>query len=149
MECELPRINSNTEEIIEILKSVKTIAVIGLSPKPEKDSHKVAKYLQKVGYKIIPVYPTRLLKEEFILGEKVYNDLIDIPEKVDMVNIFRKPAVVKTVVEKSIQRGDVQVIWAQVGIINNEAGELAQKNGMKFVQNLCSMVQHRELINKK
>ena len=66
-----------------------------------------------------------------------------------MVNIFRKPAVVKTVVEKSIQRGDVQVIWAQVGIINNEAGELAQKNGMKFVQNLCSMVQHRELINKK
>ena len=99
--------------------------------------------------KIIPVYPTRLLKKEFILGEKVYNDLIDIPEKVDMVNIFRKPAVVKTVVEQSIQRGDVQVIWAQVEIINNEAGELAQKNGMKFVQNLCSMVQHRELINKK
>ncbi|HIC10238.1 MAG TPA: CoA-binding protein [Campylobacterales bacterium] len=141
MECEFPRINSNREEIKEILESVKTIAVIGLSPNPEKDSHKVAKYLQEKGYKIFPVYP----KEETILGEKVYRSLPEIPERVDMVNIFRKPAAMLPIVEKAIERGDVKVIWSQIGIVNNEAAEKAIAHGMKVVQNHCAMVEHREL----
>ncbi len=141
MECEFPRINSNREEIKGILESVKTIAVIGLSPNPEKDSHKVAKYLQEKGYKIFPVYP----KEETILGEKVYRSLPEIPERVDMVNIFRKPAAMLPIVEKAIERGDVKVIWSQIGIVNNEAAEKAIAHGMKVVQNHCAMVEHREL----
>jgi predicted CoA-binding protein len=141
MECEFPRVNSNSEEIKEILSHAKTIAVIGLSPDETKDSHRVAKYLQSVGYKIIPVYP----KEETILGEKVYRSLPEIPEKVDLVNVFRKSAVVLPIVEKSVERGDVYAVWAQKGIINNEAGDLAVANGIRFVQNHCTMVEHREL----
>lgn len=141
MECEIATVNSNMDEIKRILETVKTIAVIGLSPDETKASHRVAKYLQSVGYKIYPVYP----KEEIILGEKVYRALVDIPEKVDMVNIFRKPTVVMTVVDKAIERGDVDVIWAQIGIVNNKAGEKALNNGMKVVQNRCSMVDHKEI----
>jgi len=142
MECEIARVNSNKDEIKEILESVKTVAVIGLSPDETKASHRVAKYLQSVGYKIFPIYP----KEETILGEKVYRALTDIPEKVDMVNIFRKPAVVMAVVDKAIERGDVDVVWAQIGIVNNDAGEKAIANGMKVVQNLCSMIEHKALV---
>jgi len=137
----VPRINSNKDEIKEILQSVKNIAVIGLSPDESKDSHRVAKYLQSKGYKIFPVYP----KGETILGEKVYRALVDIPDKVDMVNIFRKPAAVLPIVEKAIERGDIDVIWTQIGIVNNEAAEKAIQHGMKVVQNHCSMVEHREL----
>ncbi len=141
MECEFPTVNANNEEIRAILEEVKTIAIIGLSPDSEKDSHKVAQYLQNAGYKIVPVYP----KEETILGEKVYRSLRDIPFSVDMVDVFRKPDVLKTVAEESISRGDVKVLWSQKGIVNNEAAELAQNAGMKVVQNHCSMVEHRRL----
>ena len=141
MECEIATVNSNMEQVKEILEEVKTIAVIGLSPDETKASNQVAKYLQSVGYKIYPVYP----KEEKILGEKVYRALTDIPDKIDMVNIFRKPAVVMAVVDKAIVRGDIDIIWAQIGIVNNKAGEKAIENGMKFVQNRCSMVDHKEL----
>jgi predicted CoA-binding protein len=142
MECEIPRVNSNPEEIKAIFNEVKTIAVIGLSPNPTKDSHKVAKYLQEVGYKIIPVYP----KEDEILGEKVYRSLADIPGKVDMVDIFRKPAAFDPIADACIQRGDIDVFWGQVGLVNNEAAEKAKAAGIKVVQNLCAMVEHRELM---
>jgi predicted CoA-binding protein len=142
IECEIPTVNSNPDEIREILKQVKTIAVIGLSPNPEKDSHRVARYLQEHGYKIIPVYP----KEEKILGEKVYRSLAEIPGKVDMVDIFRKPAAFDAIVDACIERGDVDVFWGQVGLVNNDAAEKARNAGMKVVQNLCAMVEHRELI---
>lgn len=143
MECEFPSVNSNKEEIKEIFKNTKTIAVIGLSPKEEKDSHKVAKYLQNAGFKIIPVYP----KEEFILGEKVYRDLDDVKEQVDLVNVFRKPEVVTPLVEKILKRDDVKTLWTQIGIVNNKAAEKAKANGIKVVQNYCSMVEHRNLFN--
>jgi len=142
IECEIPTVNSNPDEIREILKQVKTIAVIGLSPNPEKDSHRVAKYLQEHGYKIIPVYP----KEDEILGEKVYRSLAEIPGKVDMVDIFRKPAAFDAIADACIERGDVDVFWGQVGLVNNDAAEKARNAGMKVVQNLCAMVEHRELI---
>ena len=141
MECEFPTINSNKEEIKEIFKSVQTIAVLGLSPDESKASHRVAKYLQGAGFKIIPVYP----KEEFILGEKVYRSLAEIPESVDMVNIFRKPNALVAIAEASIARGDVKVFWAQKDIVNNTASAMAQNAGMKVVQNQCSMVEHKNL----
>ncbi len=143
MECEFPTINSNKEEIKEIFDSVKTIAVLGLSPDPSKPSHRVAKYLQEAGYKIVPVYP----KEETILGEKVYRSLKEIPFEVDMVDIFRKPAAFDAIADACIAHGDVKVFWGQQGLVNNEAAEKARNAGMKVVQNLCAMVEHRNLMH--
>ena len=141
MECEFPTINSNMDEVKEIFDMVKTIAVLGLSPDKTKDSHRVAAYLQAHGYKIIPVYP----KGDTILGEQVYKSLADIPEQVDMVNIFRKPAALDVIADACIARGDVKVFWAQKGIVNNKAAKKAEDAGMKVVQNQCSMVDHRNL----
>ena len=141
MECEFPSVNSNKQEIKEIFDSVKTIAVLGLSPDETKDSHRVAKYLQEAGYKIIPVYP----KEDTILGETVYRSLADIPFDVDMVNIFRKPAALDPIADASIAKGNVKVFWAQKGIVNNVAAAKAENAGMRVVQNMCSMVEHRAL----
>ncbi len=141
MECEFPTVNSNMDEIKEIFNTVKTIAVLGLSPDATKDSNKVAAYLQSVGYKIVPVYP----KGETILGEKVYSSLAEIPFPVDMVNIFRKPNALDPIADACIARGDVKVFWAQKGIVNNEAAQKARDAGMSVVQNQCSMVDHRSL----
>ncbi len=141
MECEFPSVNSNKQEIKEIFDSVKTIAVLGLSPDESKDSNKVAKYLQAAGYTIVPVYP----KEETILGEKVYRSLLEIPFDVDMVNIFRKPAALDPIADACIEKGNVKVFWSQKGIVNNAAAQKAENAGMKVVQNFCSMVEHRSL----
>jgi predicted CoA-binding protein len=141
MECEFPTVNSNKEEMREIFDSVKTIAVLGLSPNSEKASHKVAAYLQEAGYKIVPVYP----KEDTILGEKVYRSLAEIPFEVDMVDIFRKPAAFDAIVDACIARGDVKVFWGQVGLVNNAAAQKAKDAGMKVVQNYCAMVEHKNL----
>lgn len=139
MECEFPTVNATNDEIKTILDEVKTIAVLGLSPDSTKDSYRVAEYLKSVGYTIIPVYP----KEESILGEKVYRSLAEIPGKVDMVNIFRKPDALNAIADACIERGDIKVFWAQKGIVNNEAAERVRNAGMKVVQNHCSMVEHR------
>ena len=139
MECEFPSIDANKQEIKEIFDSGKTIAIFGLSPDESKDSHKVAKYLQEQGYKIVPVYP----KEETILGEKVYRSLLEIPFDVDMVDIFRKPAALDFIADACINKGNVKVFWSQKGIVNNAAAQKAENAGMKVVQNFCSMVEHR------
>lgn len=141
MECQFPTVNSTNDEIKQILEEVKTIAILGLSPDPTKDSNHVAEYLQKAGYKIVPVYP----KEETILGEKVYRSLAEIPFPVDMVDIFRKPDVLDAVADACIARGDVKVFWSQKGIVNNAAADKARAAGMKVVQNHCTMVEHRML----
>ncbi len=143
MECEFPTVNSNSEEISEILNNTKTIAIIGLSPNEEKDSNRVAQYLQSVGYKIIPVYP----KEDVILGEKVYRDLDEITKKIDLVNVFRKPDVVTMLVEKILKRDDVKYLWTQIGIVNNEAAQKAENAGIKVVQSHCTMVEHKRMVN--
>jgi len=141
MECEFPSVNANKQEIKEIFDSVKTIAVLGLSPDSEKPSHRVAKYLQEVGFTIIPVYP----KEDIILGEKVYRSLAEIPFSVDMVDVFRKPDVLVAIADACIARGDIKVFWSQKGIVNNEAAQKAKDAGMTVVQNMCSMVEHKHL----
>lgn len=141
MECEFPSVNSNKQEIKTIFENVKNIAVLGLSPDETKDSHKVAKYLQEQGFKIIPVYP----KEDFILNEKVYRSLTEIPFNVDMVDIFRKPSALSMIADACMVRADVKVFWAQKGIVNNVAAQKAKDSGMTVVQNMCSMVEHKNL----
>ena len=142
MECEFPTVNSKSEEIIEIFKNTKTIAIAGLSPDPSKASNMVAAYLQNAGFKIFPVYP----KEEFILGEKVYRNLKDIPEKVDMVDMFRKPEIADSLIEEVLKRKDVKVFWLQLGIINDAACQKAQKNGLKAVQNKCTKIEYERFM---
>ncbi len=141
MECEMPKVNSNKNEIREYFENTKTIAVVGASPKPEKDSHKVSKYLLDAGYNMIPIYP----KEDMILGQKVYRNLADIKECVDMVVVFRKPEIVDSVVDVCIDRGDIKVLWTQLGIINNKASQKAKDAGISVVQSHCAMVEHKGL----
>jgi len=138
MECEFPSVNSNSEEIIEIFKNTKTIAIAGLSPNEEKASNRVAQYLKNAGFKIVPIYP----KEDEILGEKVYRSLEEIPFKIDMVDIFRKPDAIAAVVDAAIKRGDIDTVWTQLGLVNNEAAKKAEEAGMKVVQNKCTKIEH-------
>ena len=143
MECEFPSVNASSDDIKNIFKTVKTIAVVGLSPDVTKDSNHVAAYLQKAGYTIIPIYP----KGESILGERAYASLTDVPASIpiDMVDIFRKPEALDAIADACIARGDVKVFWAQKGIVNNAAAERARAAGMTVVQNKCTMVEHRML----
>jgi uncharacterized protein len=141
MECEFPTVNSKSEEIIEIFKNTKTIAIAGLSPDASKASNMVAVYLQNAGFKIVPVYP----KEDVILGEKVYRTISEIPFKIDMVDIFRKPDAIAQIVDESIKRGDVDTVWFQLGLVNNEAAAKAKEAGLKVVQNKCTKIEHRNL----
>jgi len=141
MHYEFPLINSNTQEIKEIFDNTKTIAIIGCSPNEEKASNIVAKYLKNVGFKIIPVYP----KEEEILGEKVYRSLKEIPFKIDLVDIFRKADAINQVVDMAIQRKDIDCVWTQLGLANNEAASKALKAGIKVVQNKCTKIEHGKI----
>lgn len=141
MECEFPSVNSNSEEIIEIFKNTKVIAIAGLSPDETKASNMVAKYLQKAGFKIVPVYP----KENEILGEKVYRTITEIPFEIDMVDIFRKPDAIAEIVDEAIKRGDVKTVWTQLGLVNNEAAAKAKEAGLKVVQNKCTKIEHAHL----
>ena len=137
MECEFPSVNSNRQEILDILDSVKVIAIMGLSPDETKPSHRVAKFMQERGYKIVPVYP----KEETILGEKVYRSLAEVPFEIDMVDIFRKPKAFDAIADAAIARGDVKVFWGQLELVNNEACQKARDAGMKVVQNHCPKIE--------
>ncbi|MBP7770101.1 MAG: CoA-binding protein [Aliarcobacter sp.] len=141
MDCEFPSVNSNDKEIINIFNNTKVIAIAGLSPDSSKASNMVAAYLQKAGFKIVPVYP----KEDTILGEKVYRTVSEIPFKIDMVNIFRKPDAIAAIVDEVIARKDVDTVWTQLGLVNNEAALKAKEAGLKVVQNKCTKIEHRNL----
>ena len=110
------------------LSRSRTIAVVGLSPNPQRDSHRVAKYLKEQGYRIIPVNP---MAEE-VLGEKSYPDLKSVPWSIDMVDIFRRSEHVLPVVEEAVQVG-AKYIWMQDGVINEEAAEMALAAGLQVV----------------
>ena len=116
----------------ELLERVQTIAVVGLSPKPERPSHRVAKFLQSCSYKVVPVRPAI----STLLGEPVYKALNDIPFKVDLVNVFRASQYVPEIIEQCIQCG-IKAIWLQEGVIHNEAAERAQKAGISVIMDEC------------
>ncbi len=124
----------------EILNKSRTVAVVGLSANPERPSHIVASYLKEKGYKIIPVNPG----EKTILGETSYPDLTSIPEKVDVVDIFRRSEDVPPIVREAIKTG-AKAVWMQEGVINKEAAAEARKAGLKVVMNKCMRKEHIKL----
>jgi predicted CoA-binding protein len=130
------------ENMGHLLRSARTIAVVGLSDKPERDSNEVARYLQSQGYRIIPVNP--MLQE--VLGETSYPSLSAIPPAltIDIADVFRRSDQVGPVVDDALARG-VGAIWMQLGVENAEAAAKAELRGVPVLQNLCIMVQHRRL----
>ncbi|MDP6418847.1 MAG: CoA-binding protein [Candidatus Krumholzibacteria bacterium] len=142
MQCELPENPSSPDEIRGILENYRVIAVVGLSPKPDRPSHRVSAYMQEQGYRIIPVHP---IAEE-ILGEKAWPSLEAIPaeEGVEIVNLFRPPDKVPPHVEEAI-RIKAKVVWMQEGIVNNEAAKRAKEAGLEVVQGRCLLKEHKLL----
>jgi uncharacterized protein len=124
----------------EILSSSHVIAVVGLSANPERNSYRVASYLQEQGYHIIPVNPG----ETKVLGEVCYPDLLSVPHKIDVVDIFRRAEDVPSVVRQAITIG-ASVVWMQSGIISEQAAALAREAGLKVVMNRCMMIEHGKL----
>jgi len=137
MECDVPAFSAGDDEISEILKNSKVIAVVGLSPKPERPSHGVSAYMQAQGYRIIPVNPGH----DRILGEKAYKSLREVPGAVDIVNIFREPAAVPAIVEEAIEK-KARAVWMQEGIVHNEAAQKARAAGLAVVMNKCIYKEH-------
>ena len=125
--CEFPLSNATDHEIDEILATARTIAVVGLSDKPARDSYRVAAYLQAHGFRIVPVNPAA----GSILGERSYPDLASIPADVavDVVDVFRKPEFVPAVVDAAIARG-ASTVWMQLGIAHNAAADKARAAGL-------------------
>jgi hypothetical protein len=131
----------SADAIAEILKKHKTIAVVGLSSNPMRPSYGVTEYMQSEGYKIIPVNPN----EREVLGEKSYARLEDVPEKIEIVDIFRRAEEVAAVVESAIRVG-AKAVWMQSGIENAEAAEKARAAGLVVVEDACILVEHRRRV---
>ena len=134
----MPTTDPTHEEILNILESVKIIAMVGASDNPERPSHGVMKYLQGKGYRIIPVNPALAGKE--LLGERVYATLADIQEPIDMVDIFRNSEAAGPITDEAIAKG-VKVVWMQLEVINPEAAQRALDAGLKVVMNRCPAIE--------
>lgn len=126
--------------IPEILKSAHTIAVVGISSNPMRASNGVSEYLKRAGYRIIPVNPN----ETEVLGQKCYARLEDVPEKIDLVDIFRRSEYVPDIVESAIRVG-AHAVWMQEGVIHEDAAERARQAGLDVVMDRCTLKEHRKL----
>ena len=136
--CEIPQYVPTSKEVEDILKESKTIAVVGLSPKEERDSNRVTRYMIDAGYQIIPVNPSC----DEILGLKSYLSLSEVPAKIDIVDIFRKLDAVPGIVDEAIKI-NAKTIWMQENIVHNGAARTAKEAGLKVVMNKCIMVEHK------
>jgi predicted CoA-binding protein len=130
-------------DVRRLLEKVHRIAVVGLSPKPHRDSHRVARYLQERGYEVIPVYP----REETILGARVYRAVAEIPGGVDLVDVFRRSEFLPGVVDDAIA-ARAPAIWFQLDCIHEDAAEKAAAAGMTVVMDRCLMVEHARLLGR-
>lgn len=115
-----------------ILGESQTIAVVGLSGNPERDSHDIARFLKERGYRIIPVNPN----EEQVLGEKAYSSLTDVPDPIDIVDVFRRPEETPDVARQAVEAG-ARVLWLQEGIVSDEARAIAEEEGVQVVMGIC------------
>lgn len=131
----------NDDILRNILKTSRTIAVVGASPKPWRDSGSIAHFLMKKGYKVFPVNP---MYQE-VLGEVCYPDLQSVPEKIDIVDVFRKSDAMDDVVSDAIQVG-AKIVWMQVDVVNPEAAQRAEEAGLQVIMDRCIAVDHRRLI---
>jgi predicted CoA-binding protein len=129
---------SQADPVTELLKRAKTIAVVGLSDNPMRPSYGVSAYMQTHGYRIIPVNP----RIESCLGEKAYTSLLEVPEKIDIVDIFRRPEFVEEIVDQAIQL-KTPGIWMQEGVIHEKAAAKARKAGMSVIMDRCILKEHR------
>lgn len=134
---------ADADPITEILKTCKTIAVVGLSSNPMRPSFGVTEYMQEAGYRIIPVNPN----ETEVLGEKSYARLEDVPEKIEIVNIFRRAEEVQAVVETAIRVG-AKAVWMQLGVQNEAAAERARAAGLVVVEDACILIEHRRRVGE-
>jgi len=130
---------NQSDRITELLKTAKNIAVVGLTDSPLRPSYGVSHYMRSQGYRIIPVNPNITEWE----GEKAYASLLEVPDKIDIVNIFRRPEFVPEVVEQAIQI-KAPAIWMQEGVIHDEAAEKARQAGVFVVMDLCILKEHRK-----
>jgi predicted CoA-binding protein len=137
--CEFPESNPPDADIVRILKNSKTIAIVGLSDNPERDSYQVAAYLKDNGYRIIPVNPA---KTE-ILGEKSYPDLASIPSQIDIVDIFRKVDAIPDIVDEAVKI-KAKVVWMQLGLAHNASARKASEAGLTVVQSKCLKIEHKK-----
>jgi predicted CoA-binding protein len=129
----------SADPIFDILTKYKTIAVVGLSSNPARPSHGVSEYMQSSGYQIIPVNPN----ETDVLGEPSYARLEDAPQKIEIVEIFRRPEEVPPVVDAAIRVG-AKVVWMQLGIVNEAAAEKARAAGITVVMDACMLIEHKK-----
>jgi uncharacterized protein len=129
---------AKSDPIFELLQQAKTIAVVGLSDRPLRPSHGVSAYMQSRGYRIIPVNPA--ISEA--LGEKSYPSLLEVPYKIDIVNIFRRPEFVEQIVDQAIQL-KIPAVWMQEDVINEKAAEKARRAGMFVIMDRCILKEHR------
>lgn len=123
----------NDQQMTDVLRNAKTIAVVGLSNNPMRPSFGVSRFLKRQGYRVIPVNPN----ETEVLGEKAYPTVKDIPDAVDIVNIFRRPARVPEVIEAALAKGGVRCIWMQEGVVNHDAARQAEDAGLPVVMDRC------------
>ncbi len=130
---------TESDRITELLKTAKTIAVVGLTDSPLRPSYGVSHYMRSQGYRIIPVNPNIQEWE----GEKAYPSLLDVAEKIDIVDVFRRPDAVPEVVEHAIQI-KAPVIWMQEGVVHEEAAEKARRAGIFVVMDRCILKEHRK-----
>jgi len=128
-------------EIAALLRDAHTVAVVGLSSRMSRASHGVSRFLQSAGYRVIPVNPN----EAEVLGEKCYARLEDIPEKVDIVDVFRRPEFVPEIVDAAIRIG-ARAVWMQEGVVHEEAAERARRAGLMVVMDRCILKEHRRLL---
>ncbi|MDI3298467.1 MAG: CoA-binding protein [Bacillota bacterium] len=136
--------NPEDSAIEALLRQARTVAVVGLSPKEERPSHGVARYLQEHGYRIVPVNPGH----SAILGETCYPSLEEIPGdlQIDVVDVFRRPEEVPGVVEQLLRRGGVRALWLQLGVVAPEAARRAREAGLFVVMDRCMKIEHERLL---
>lgn len=132
--------STQDRDAAEVLRKSRTVAVVGISDKEDRDSHKVAKYLKEKGYRIIPVNP----KLSRVLGETCYPDLASVPEHIDVVDIFRNVEAIPGIVEEAIQVG-ADAVWMQLGLHHEEAAGRARERGISVVMNKCMKIEHSKL----
>ncbi len=140
--CERPAFPPDAALVKKIITQSKTVAVVGISKKEERDSYRVAAYLKDHGYTIIPVNP----QADEILGEKCYAALADIPFAVDVVDVFRNPSVLPALADEIVAlKRRPKAVWFQLGVVNNDAAQKIKDTGIDVVQNLCIKIEHARL----
>ena len=135
--------NPDDATVHRLLETARRIAIVGLSPKPHRDSNRIGRYLLERGYEVVPVYP----REETILGQKAYRRLQDVPGRVDVVDVFRRSDELAGVVEDALSAG-APALWFQLGCLNEDAAQRAAGAGATVVIDRCIMVEHAALLGR-